>query len=69
MKLAKHIRRLTTVYGYKDTIITDTKLVRQLLFQYGITPSTGQVNGTIRKHIGFILFGPKPVQMVQGLDY
>jgi hypothetical protein len=57
MKLAKHIRRLITVYGYRETIITRPKEVRQTLFMYDITPSLSQVKQAIRKHTQYILYG------------
>ena len=57
MTLAKHIRRLIVVYGYRETIIARPKEVREALFCYKVTPSLNQVKQAIRKHTQYILHG------------
>jgi len=59
MTLAKHIRKLIAVYGYRETIIARPKEVRATLFLYNVTPSLGQVKQAIRKHTHYILHGVK----------
>lgn len=60
MKLAKHIRRLITVYGFRETVITRPKDVREILFCYKITPSLNQVKCAINRDLHYILYGTKP---------
>lgn len=57
MKLAKHIRRLIVVNGYRETIIARPKEVREVLFLYHVTPTLKQVKRAIHKHTEYILYG------------
>jgi hypothetical protein len=61
MSLAKHIRRLITVYGYSETIIQSPSLVRRILLCYKVTPSLNQVKRAINKDVYYILYGKTPV--------
>src|SRR5437868_3942428 len=66
MKLAKHIRKLITTYGYRETIIAKPKEVRATLFMYNLTPSLGQVQQAIRNHTYYILYGRTAVECLCG---